>query len=72
MTLEKYFSQVTVIDKPNGAKEAVVTEKILIRETKKDPRQQSAIPCYYPLSCSDRENGFCYFKGKWCSGRVKP
>jgi len=74
-TLEKYLPKLTVVEKPTGAQELVKTEQILAREpqTKKDTRQQSKIVCLWQEPCADKENQFCYFRGKWCNqqGRVK-
>ena len=49
------------------------SQKSTVKETKKDPRQQSKIVCLWQEPCPDKEDQMCYFRGKWCSqqGRVK-
>jgi hypothetical protein len=69
MTLEKYFSQVTVVEKSTGLKEAVVTKEILVRDTKVTPK----IACLWlirepapRLGCPHEKSGFCTYE-KYCS-----
>jgi hypothetical protein len=72
MTLEKYFSQVTVVEHKIGVKEAVATKEILVRDTK--PK----IACLWlihesapRIGCSYEKDGFCTNtrycnqKGEW-------
>jgi hypothetical protein len=77
-TLEKYLSKEVVVTRPTGLAEAptakeLVTypEKTSLSDAKKDPRQISKIRCGYEGECSDREEGLCYFKGKFCSKQVR-
>ena len=59
MTLEKYFSQVQVVEQPNEASKLVVTEKNLVRDTPK-------ILCDWPSECDKKVDGLCTHD-KYCS-----
>ena len=40
-------------------------------EKHKDPRQQSKIICQWQEPCADKENQFCYFRGKYCNQQAR-
>jgi hypothetical protein len=72
-SLDKYLAKEVVVTKASGipeapvAKELVAVPAIANKEPKRDVRQQSKIKCQYQGACSDKEDNFCYFKGKYCS-----
>ena len=65
-TLDKYFSQLTVVEKPNGVKEAVATSELLVKDTK-----PKFVCLWIESTCAKNIAGYCTHE-KYCSqkGRV--
>lgn len=65
-TLEKYFSQVTVVEHKDGSKEAVATSELLVKEAR------SKFVCLWIEStCAKNNAGYCTHE-KYCNqkGRI--
>jgi len=61
LALDKYFSQVTIVEHKDGSKEAVETEQILAKDTK-----PKFICCWTEGKCDKWKDGFCTHQ-KYCN-----
>ena len=71
--LDEFMPNVQIVESKAGIKimapvpvDAGVIDKFVLEDTK--PLE---FRCGYVGDCKDRFNGWCGFKGKWCSQRVK-
>ena len=68
--LENYLPKLAIVEGKQGVKVLKRTSDILDRHLLEDT-EPLTVRCGYIGKCSDRFNGFCGFKGKWCSQQVK-
>lgn len=68
--LTKYFSNVTIVESKKGVKVMKRTADILDKHLLEDT-EPLTLRCGYVNKCNERINGFCAFKGKWCSQQIK-
>lgn len=68
--LTKYLPKLTIQESKSGVKVMKRTSDILDKHLLEDT-EPLTIRCGYVSKCGCQVNGFCGFKGKWCSQQVK-
>lgn len=70
MSLDRYFSQLTIVESKKGVKVMKRTSEILDKHFLEETTPLT-VKCGYVFGCKDRVNGMCGFRGKWCSQQLR-
>jgi hypothetical protein len=65
LTLDKYLSQVIILDKSSGVKQLVATSELLVKDTK-----SKFVCCWIENTCTKNIAGYCTHE-KYCSQKEK-
>jgi hypothetical protein len=64
-TLEKYFSQVSVVKHKDGSKEAIAASEFVVKDTK-----PKFVCCWIETDCTKNVAGYCTHE-KYCNQKGK-
>jgi hypothetical protein len=64
-TIDKYISQVIVLDKPSGVKQLVSASEFLVKDTK-----AKFVCCWIESTCTKNVAGYCTHE-KYCNQKGK-